>query len=257
MRRLLGAALLSAALCAPARADGLKRLESDPSPEASRRLGRLLRETRSRDQRFWLVRALGQRLSEFGDESALEPLLLACADKDPGVRAPALRALEGFRALPKDKVRDRWLGRLDAAAGKGIKDPRPEVRDGARFLREALRNWRHSDGAPVPAFRPSADRDDAGAYALSRALAWLWVLVLPVLAWVWTRLGFPLAARGEDGARLRACWTYLRARPVLLAAGMAGWSVFAGVVAGLGFDLVVLALGQPFFEPLRGWPKDA
>lgn len=158
MRRALLLAGLLACAAASRAADGLGRLQGDPSPEASKRLGRLYKSSESKDQRLWLIQALGARLRERGDAAALEALLSAASEKDPELRGAALRALAGFSALPEPQLRERWLAKLETAATKGLGHGAPAVRGGAQDLRSAIETWRGDSPPPLSA-PPSPTKD--------------------------------------------------------------------------------------------------
>ncbi|MEK7747032.1 MAG: hypothetical protein AAB576_10225, partial [Elusimicrobiota bacterium] len=133
-RRSLAAALFcvsaSWSQAAPPEAadDGLQRLEADPSPSAARRLIGLYKSSKGKDERFWIVRSLENRLLKHGDGAAFDALVEASRDQAPEVRVNAFRALVSFAALPKTALSDARLKDIDAAVRRGKKDSNPEVR---------------------------------------------------------------------------------------------------------------------------------
>ncbi|TBR21763.1 HEAT repeat domain-containing protein [bacterium] len=250
-RALLLAAALSAALPAAegARAaggkDAIEALAADPSASASERLKRLLSGTKSADQRFWLVRTLGVRAKEHKDEAALEALLASVKDPEPMVRGEALRSLSAFDVLGRERAEERWLTRLDAAARAAVSDRSPAVREGAKDLKRALDVFRDpaARGAPDPA---------AGArprWRLTRALGYLWLLVLPVSAGLWLLWGRPVFdASSAPGRRASAAAAELRRRGGLLAATAVLWGGLGALLVGWGFELLIRTLGEPASE---------
>ncbi|MFH1723392.1 MAG: hypothetical protein ABII00_02100 [Elusimicrobiota bacterium] len=251
---LLSAVVLSAAVHAGPGGDGdaLRRLETDPSPAAAERLSELYRGTESPDQRFWVVQALAVRLKEHGDAAALETLLAASEDADPGVRGPALRGLAGFGSLPEKAVRETWLARLDVAARSGARDSAPGVRGGAADLLRALRLWKE------PGARKTLPPPDASASGLrlhaTRALRWLWIVVLPLAALVWIKMGLPVFDGGvEEGRSASAAWKVLRRQRVFLCVTALLWLCLGMILAGYGFDALVWLIGRPLYAGSETW----
>lgn len=260
------AALLAAALAPPAFAagggeasekpDGFERLRSDPSPRASDRLSSLLRSARDSDQRFWIIHALGARLKEHSDPAALDALLDAAQDKDPKIRGPVLRALSGFTVLAKQDIGEGRLSRISAAAAAGRGDGDPAVRYGADDLTRTLELWKTPGLRTTPA--PPPDEPEGGGYrgAALRTLRWLWVLLLPVIVLAWFLLGLPVLEReSEEGRLAQAAWETLRRQRVFLAASGFLWLCLAGMLAGYGFDLLVLVLGSPLGDGSGAWGR--
>ncbi|MEK7656730.1 MAG: RidA family protein [Elusimicrobiota bacterium] len=195
-RRSLAAALFCVAAswsqAAPPEAadDGLQRLEADPSPSAARRLIGLYKSSKGKDERFWIVRSLENRLLKHGDGAAFDALVEATRDSAPEVRGHAFHALVSFAALPKKALSDARLKDLDAAVRRGKKDAKPEVQAGAQELGRALEEHRRV-GPPGPAVekdrwptRESAPPGKTGF--IRRALALAWVLGFPALILYWT-----------------------------------------------------------------------
>ncbi len=256
-RAVLAVLVLAAALPAArggdsARGDGkgdaLRRLEADPSVSASARLMRLLKGTKSPDQRFWLVRTLGTRLKERKDEAALEALLTAAKDPAPLVRGSALHSLSGFESLPREAVKGRWFERLESAAKGAEKDASPLVRDGGRELKRALDIFR--DPAKREGPEPPSDAGAAPARSrLLRALSAAWLLVLPLSGGLWLLSGRPVfdagSAEGRFAARAAAV---LLARRGLLALCAVLWGALTFLLVGWGFEVVVWAFGRPSVE---------
>lgn len=244
-RPLLALALAAACWAAPARAaggDALLALEADPSASASDRLKRLVEKTKSPDQRFWLVRALGVRAREHKDESALEALLDAAKDPDPVVRGEALRSLAAFTVLERSRAEERWLARLGAAAESAGKDHAPAVREGGRDLQRALDVFRDpaARGAPDPEAGPRP------RWRLRRALGLVWVLVLPFSAGLWLLWGRPVFdAAHPAGRRASLAAAELKRRPGLLAACAFLWGGLGTLFVGWGFELLIRTLGEP------------
>lgn len=247
-RVLLLAAALSAALPAAegVRAaggqDAIEALQADPSASASERLKRLLSGTKSADQRFWLVRALGVRAAEHKDEAALEALLSAVKDPEPMVRGEALRSLSAFEVIGRERAQKRWVERLDAVVGAAAKDRSPTVREGGRDLKRAL------DIFKDPAARGAPDPAAAGRprWRLSRALGLVWVLVLPFSGGLWLLWGRPVFdGASVSGRRASAAAAELRRRSGLLAASAGLWAGLAALLVGWGFELLIRTLGEP------------
>lgn len=250
---LLALALLPAAAGGARAADRLGSLSADPSPKASARLAELYRTTKNPDQRLWVIHALGARLKERGELSALETLLTAAVEDVPGLRGPALRALMGFTAVPKRELGDGLLARLDAAARNGHQSPEPAVRYGAEDLQRALRLWKEPESRTTP--EPPQEEPERGlGEMLLRVLRWLWVLLMPVVVLAWLWLGLPVfEERGEEGRRARQAWGELAGQPLFLLFTGFVWLCLAAMLAGYGFDLLARALGRPL-EPVEdGW----
>ena len=225
------------------KADAIRRLEADPSAEASAELKRLMAGTKNVDQRFWLVRALAVRVKEHKDAAALEALLAAAADPAPLVRGSAVRSLSAFEALPAEAVRKDWLERLDEAAVKAAADGSPAVREGARDLKRALDIFRDpvSRGAPPPPEAPSPERS-----RLARALGLLWLLVLPLSGGLWMVSGRPVFdLQAPEGRRAAKSAALLWDRKALSAVCAVLWLILAVLFIGWGFEAVAHALGRP------------
>ncbi|MFA6093051.1 MAG: HEAT repeat domain-containing protein [Elusimicrobiota bacterium] len=243
MRRLFAAALIAGLACAGAWAeqDPLRRLEEDSSPKASARLKELYRRSQDRDQRFWVVQALGGRLRVRGDAEAAEGLLEAFKDREPDVRRQALRALSYFTALPRKALSAGLVGRLDAVVRKAEKDSSQSVRSGAAELREALKRY-HA----VPAVsdeaqsgeETSAEPDVPGGRRWTRLFLLAWIVFFPVLLSVWALRGFPVFSRGPEGRLARSLWRRACSQPGRIAFTLALWSILAVLVSIRGFELM-------------------
>jgi len=250
--RLAALAILALALSRARAEDGFKRLESDLSPHASRTLSQLYFKTKSADQRFWVVQAMGVRLAGGADDTILEGLLAAAEDKEIRVRVLALRALIGFRALPKNKIDPQWLKPLEAAAAKAVKDKQAQVRDQGLQLEVALRVWRRDP--ELSAKRSSSISGVPGVIdAMLPSFGWLWSLVIPLAVFVWAKLGLPVFdASHEEGRAAQRAWRVLRSRIPYAVLGAWCWLQVAGILANSGFDVLTRFLGGRLYGPSKG-----
>lgn len=253
----LAALLLTLCLAGPAGAqdDALRRLERDPSAQATARLQELYRQTSSRDQRLWIVNSLGLRLKEHRDARALDFLLEVAGSPDPDLRGSALRALAGFSALPDSELRGGRLDRLEAAARGGVEASEAAVSGPARELQRALELWRDPSlrEAPAPP-QAQAPPEASGWLALARGLRWLWIVVLPGVILLWAGLGLPVFdPSSEEGRLARAAWRVLAGQKAFLAFSIFLWACLASILAGYGFEILVAAAGRPLYDPATGW----
>lgn len=233
--------------------DGFRKLETDPSSDASRRLASLYKKTPDPDQRLWILHALASRLSERGDGVALDALLEASKDKDAGLRNQALAALAGFSTLPKENVRPEWLGRLSAAAAAGLKDRDAGVQRGAGELQRAVRQWRRPEAGERPP-QPEWQYESGVWPGLVRKLKWLWLLLVPGCCLLWVFLGAPvLDADCPEGRAAAQCWGAVKRHQVLLALSAMGWIILTGVLGTAGFDILARSLGWPLYGESRNW----
>ncbi|MFH2203604.1 MAG: hypothetical protein ABIJ96_10845 [Elusimicrobiota bacterium] len=240
-----------------ARADGLRRLEDDPSVAASAKLAELYSRTRDSDQRFWIVHALGVRLNEHDDGAALDALIaVAQEEENGGVRAPAMRALADYFSWGQRDVPDQLLARLDALAARGILAPSPAVKEGAETLKRSLQ--RQHNPASRPPSPPSGVKMARTKLfgRLARTARWLWLLILPAVVTAWAVLGLPVFdLQGGAGARARAAWEVLLRHKLFFSVTVFVWLCCAAVIAGYGFDILALTLGRPLYDVSGGWVK--
>ncbi len=246
-------------LVGPASGDSLDRLQTDPKPSASERLAELYKQTPDVDQRFWIIHALGVRLNEHNDPAALETLIAVAQEESvEGVRVPALRALADFSAQPRREMSTALLARLDAVASKGANAPSPFIREGAENLKRFLEIKRNPDRrtTPLPP-EPATDRRWAKVvHHLLKWMRWLWLLVLPGVVVGWALLGLPVfEIAGEKGARARAAWGVLTGQKLFLLLTVFLWLCLSAMLAGYGFDLLVLAIGHPLVPVPASWLK--
>lgn len=229
--------------------DPFDRLKADPSPGATRRLRSLYESSKSRDIRFWIVQALGNRLRENADAGALEVLISAASDREPEVRGSALRAMAGFTALPKDALQGAALARLDSAALRGRFDKSPPVRLGAEELEQALRRYRDA-GPPVPDIgRPAAAPPKAW-----RVLTWASTATLAALLAGWALLGLPVFDGAEGGGQAaRSTWAALSGEKAFIAFLGVLWVCLALILAGHGFDQLLRIGGRGLGRGGGGW----
>lgn len=167
--------------------DGLQRLEADPSPSAARRLIRLYRDSKGKDERFWIVRSLENRLLKLSDGSALDALLEASRDPAADVRGHAFRALASFPSLPREALSKARLKDIEAAAGRGRKDSRPPVREAAEALGRSLDAYLRAgrpEPAPAQAPPPEAPRRNWGK-VLAGAFFLAWGAGFPIFILYW------------------------------------------------------------------------
>jgi hypothetical protein len=243
--------LLLATCVSAAEPDGLGELRHDPSPEATSRLVTLYTQATDPNQKFWILHELGARLSEQQDMTALEHLFKAASEKRPELRQAALRALAEFNTLPNSGVDEKLLARLDAAAVQGAQDKHLGVRGGAEDLRRALDIWRDPTVRKSP---PPPERSASAGGWLLAAVRWMWVLLLPGLALLWSFLGFPVFDdETVDGRRAAAAWSYLVDRPLVVLCSAFLWFCLASLLAGYGFDALAIALGRPTYAVSGGW----
>jgi len=234
--------------------DALERLKADPSESAAKQLGELFKR-RSSNEKFWVVRALGARLSRFGEVSSLELLLKAAEDKDPTIRGTALRSMAAFTRIPEPELRRDWLARIDAAAVKGLKDPAPGVRGGAADLQRAIGLWKDPSSRKTPAPPEDASGLRWRVLRLRRALRWVWIICLPVPLALWAFLGLPVLDRErEEGRRAAAAWRVLCRQRLAVALSVGAWICLVLLLASYGFGLLVRFVGSPLHDPQwHGW----
>jgi len=255
VRKLLLLALVCSAWTPALAEDPLIRLQKDPSPRATERLAELMVSTQDGDQRFWLVQALTVRLREHRDLKALEALLEASADVAPNVRGPALRGLSSFSSLPEDSISEPLLVRLGKAAESGAEDPAAVVRAGAADLRRAIDTFKDPSLVKTP-LPPTGSSTTGGSLgrALRRAMGWICLPIGGGAGLVWALFGFPVLDRETiEGVRAKAAWQILKKQKIFLAGVGFFWLCLAALLAGYGFDLVVLFLGTPLYEVSGSW----
>ncbi len=249
----LALALLGSSISAAEPADGLHRLQADPSDAASTRLGELYGKTKNTDQRFWIIHTLGARLRGRADAKALEVLLETVKEEDPALRGPALRALAGFTSLKKEEIPGPLLARLNAAAVQGAKHSHPSVRREADDLRRVLKEWSDPKSERT---RPRGPAPSGPWIYLVRPLRWLWVLLIPGMVLVWAGFGLPVFdGDAAEGRRARSAWAVLRRQRLFMSVTAFLWLCLAAMLAGYGFDLMVLLIGTPFYGMPGGWLK--
>ncbi|MBI5243305.1 MAG: hypothetical protein HY922_06395 [Elusimicrobia bacterium] len=230
-------------------ADHFDRLKANPSPEATRRLRSLYESSKSRDVRFWIVQALGNRLRENADAGALEVLLSAALDREPEIRGSALRAMAGFAALAKGELHGAALARLDSAVLRGRSDKSPPVRLGAEELGGALRRYR--DKGPRA---PDKGRAPARPLEARRALTWAWTATLAAVLAGWALLGLPVFDAAAGGGQLaRSAWAALSGERAFIAFLGVLWVCLALTLAGHGFDQLLRIGGRGLGHGSGDW----
>jgi len=235
--------------------DSLEAFRNDPSPQMGQRLSALYEKIESPDQRFWLLQAFSFRLKEFGEELSLETLLDASEDNDPTVRGTALKGLIGFEAISSERLLGAWIARIDLAASRGIESKLPTVRENAVDLKRALDVWKDPSlkkdiPRPAPYVYPSR-----GIWpAFAGILRWLWLAVIPLCALIWIVLGVPVFdAETHEGRLAKTAWRVVSQQRAFLAGVFVLWLLLATLLAGYGFDLLVLVLGKPLYTPAGNW----
>jgi hypothetical protein len=250
--------VLAAAISAGAFAqgdDGLRRLESDPSPEAGATLSRLYHSTTDADQRFWLVQALARRVRDHSDLGSLDALLFAAQESDPGIRAPALRALTNFDRLPRDSIGEERLEKIGTVARVGASDNAAAVRNAARELENTLRIFKDPDTrtTPPPPDGHAAARASFWSFA-ARVLKWVWIIVFPFVGALWVWAGAPVFDLDSvEGRYASAAFRPLRNQYLFLALCGFLWLSLASLAGGYGFFAMALLLGTPLYEPPGSW----
>jgi len=253
---LLAGLLAAAGALAQGDDDGLRRLENDPSPKAGRTLSRLYHSTVDRDQRFWLVQALGKRLREHSEVESLDALLLAAQEADPGLRAPALRALTNFDHLPREALARERLKKIESVAQLGAGDSAGPVRDAARELERALRLFKDPSSRKTPPPPEEISGPSPGFWARAAGLLkWAWIVLFPFVGGLWVWAGTPVFdGDGEEGRFASAAFRPLADQYAFLALCGFLWVSLASLVGGYGFYAMALTLGEPLYRAPGGWP---
>ncbi len=252
---LLTGLLSVAAVFAAAGDDALSRLSADESPEAGQRLTKLYHATKDPDQRIWLVQALALRLKDYSDSTALDPLLHAAQEKDPGVRGTALRALTVFDLLSREDIGAQQLAKIETVAKLGIDSPNGSVRDAAAELERSLKFFKNPNARDTPPPPVEGESERFGFWkGAAGLLKWVWIFLFPFVGGLWVWGGAPVFDYdGREGRFSAASFSALSDQYLFL--GLCGfvWMNLAALVGGFGFYALAEILGRPLYSAPGSW----